>query len=522
MSSDVSVRELLSRANSLLASGDIANARSIAQQAYNLNKKDPDVLVLVSKVIIDPARQRNVLQQALQIAPTHREALARLATLDGSPIPVVPATPQRSFPVLPILAGVFGVVALLVLVGILVSHSHSDGSATEPTAAVALQSTVGGAPVLVPSTPTNNRVSVSPTALPSVTLVPSVILPTANTAGLDPLVLTATALQQGIAATNTISAQAAGLMQQGALSATNISLTQSTGQSTALELHNHLYLLAFEVWREEDRIFQLWKSNADGSDPIALTDGQTVVLPGFSWSPDGKQIAFLGARNQTIGIYRFDLVLNDIKLVLSMPKFDQGSASFIVAWAPDGSAIAYTREDGLYTVTPDGSTVKHIVTLPSGSFEHSPAWSQDSQQIAYVADDDIYLANRDGSGVKPVTTGKTLRVDSTRAEIASLQLVGRIITWTPDGNLAYTIVKPDGAVYTVSPDGTHTKLFLKQPYTLSWSPDGKQIAGLLLTADNTKQGIYLLNADGTGTPKLLVKFGQFGKYQQVLSPVWQS
>lgn len=100
--------------------------------------------------------------------------------------------------------------------------------------------------------------------------------------------------------------------------------------------------------------------------------------------------------------------------------------------------------------------------------------------------------------------------------------MGCIITWTPDGNLAYTIVKPDGAVYTISPDGTHTKLFLKQPYALSWSPDGKQIAGLLLTADNTKQGIYLLNADGTGTPKLLLKFGQFGKYQQILSPAWQS
>ena len=139
MSSDVSVRELLSRANSLLASGDIANARSIAQQAYNLNKKDPDVLVLVSKVLSDPVKQRDVLQRALQIAPTHREALTRLATLDRPLMPIVPLAPQRSFPVLPILAGVFGVVALLVLVGILVSRSHSDGSASEPTAALALQ-----------------------------------------------------------------------------------------------------------------------------------------------------------------------------------------------------------------------------------------------------------------------------------------------------------------------------------------------------------------------------------------------
>lgn len=261
------------------------------------------------------------------------------------------------------------------------------------------------------SIPTSNHVSLSPTALPIAPLVPSVIPPTANTVGLNTSGLTTTALQQGIAATSTTLAQAAGLTQQGALSATMISLTQSAEQTTALDPHNHLHLLAFEVWRAEDNIFQLWKSNADGSNPIALTDGQTIVFPGFSWSPDGKQIAFLGIRAQTAGIYRFDLVLNDVKLVLSMPRFDQGSAIFTVAWRPDGSAIAYMNKDGLYTVTPDGSTVKHIVTLPSGSFEHSPAWSQDSQQIAYVADDDIYLANRDGSGVKPVTTGKILRVE---------------------------------------------------------------------------------------------------------------
>ena len=61
MSSEVSIRELITRANRLLASGDLANARSLAQQAYHLNKKDPAVLVLVSKVITDPTKQRVTL-----------------------------------------------------------------------------------------------------------------------------------------------------------------------------------------------------------------------------------------------------------------------------------------------------------------------------------------------------------------------------------------------------------------------------------------------------------------------------
>jgi len=85
VSSNASIRELMSRANRLLANGDIAGARVLAQQAYTLDKTNPDVLVLVSKVIPDPLKQRNVLKQALRIDPTHREARQRLTELDQPP-----------------------------------------------------------------------------------------------------------------------------------------------------------------------------------------------------------------------------------------------------------------------------------------------------------------------------------------------------------------------------------------------------------------------------------------------------
>ena len=95
MSSDVSVRELITRANRLLASGDLANARSLAQQAYKLNKNDPDVLVLVSKVVTDVTRQRAALQSAVQLDPNHTEARQRLAALDTPP-PTCRTTPEAA------------------------------------------------------------------------------------------------------------------------------------------------------------------------------------------------------------------------------------------------------------------------------------------------------------------------------------------------------------------------------------------------------------------------------------------
>jgi len=81
VSSNDSIRDLMSRANRLLANGDTAGARALAQEAYTLDKTNPDVLVLVSKVITDPLKQRNVLKEALRIDPTHREAHERLTKL---------------------------------------------------------------------------------------------------------------------------------------------------------------------------------------------------------------------------------------------------------------------------------------------------------------------------------------------------------------------------------------------------------------------------------------------------------
>jgi len=423
MSSDVSIRELITRANRLLASGDLANARSVAQQAYQLNKNDPDVLVLVSKVITDLTRQRAALQSAVQLDPTHREARQRLAALDAPTPPAVPPLKPRAFPVLPILAGVFGVVALLVLVGILLSRSHSDGSVTEPTAAVALQSTVGTAPILVPSAPTNNRVSVSPTALPTATLVPSVIPLTANMLGLDPLVLTATALQQGIAATGTSLAQAvvnttqvAGLTQtatqQGALGATVVA--QQTALAAMDSLPGKLLVLgtrpedvnsakiqfltlpkknvrltlspdAQHIAYPSDDKQTLYIANADGANPQPVN---LVGAKSFGWSPNGQRL-LVGASQ---GLYMVSLS-DRVPILLFASTFwqtDAAAYSIDVAWSPDNQHIALWRGSGsetvivlnvLDTLKPD-QAVRVMLPLVGNNIAYgAPVWVPDGKRL---------------------------------------------------------------------------------------------------------------------------------------------
>jgi len=101
MANDISVHDLVTRANRFLANGDRKAARAAAQQAYHMAKNDPDVLVLVSKVIDSPSKQLNVLQRALQADPTHCEAreLYNVAIHSSSiAVPVVTAKSPQKMP----------------------------------------------------------------------------------------------------------------------------------------------------------------------------------------------------------------------------------------------------------------------------------------------------------------------------------------------------------------------------------------------------------------------------------------
>jgi len=522
MSSDVSIRELITRANRLLASGDLANARSLAQQAYKLNKNDPDVLVLVSKVITDVTRQRAALQSAVQLDPNHREARQRLAALDAPTPPAVPPLKPRAFPVLPILAGVFGVVALLVVVGILLSRSHSNGSAAEPTAAVALQSTVGAPPILIASTPTNNRVSVSPTARPTATLVPSVLLPTANTVGLDPLVLTATALQQGIAATGTSLAQAvvnttqvAGLTQtatqQGALGATVVA--QQTAMAVMDNLPGKLIVLgirpenvtsakiqflvlpqkkvsvtlspdAQHIAYSSDDKQTLYIANADGANP------QPVDLVGarsFGWSPNGQRL-LVGASQD---LYMVSLS-DRIPILLFASAFwqtDAAAYSIDMAWSPDNQHIASTSVSDavmelsvLDTLKPTQRVTVKVPVTPNTRYSQ-PVWFADGiRLLARVSD----------------------RENSVQKASVPIPLFSyKNDFWlSPTGQ--WVIFKVDGAggdkdgLYVMKTDGSGLKYLMKNsgfPDEVDWSPDGQRafINNAPLSYDNQPHGIQWLD-----------------------------
>src|ERR1022692_5106594 len=110
----------------------------------------------------------------------------------------------------------------------------------------------------------------------------------------------------------------------------------------------------------------------------------TRTIGDSTWSPDGKQIAFvsnISGRNNlwlvpSAGGWPTQLTISDQRQMQP-------------AWSPDGNWIAYASDlDGdevwdVFLVSPKSGEVLNLTTSKEIT-EQSPVWSPDSKQVAYT------------------------------------------------------------------------------------------------------------------------------------------
>jgi dipeptidyl aminopeptidase/acylaminoacyl peptidase len=167
----------------------------------------------------------------------------------------------------------------------------------------------------------------------------------------------------------------------------------------------------------------VWSVPTDGSaEPTRLTAGPRDSRP--RWSPDGRRLAFLGAREREWArdLYVLDLAGGEAQRVVTLPR---GIADYL--WSPDGACLCLVGAPD-FPADPD----RDPPATPDEARQRYQERVRHIDRFRYRLDgqgqlDDepvqLWLAGaRDGSGLRAITDGEA---DATRP------------SWLPDGRIAF-------------------------------------------------------------------------------------
>ena len=263
--------------------------------------------------------------------------------------------------------------------------------------------------------------------------------------------------------------------------------------------------------------------------------GAIGTMIAFGVSPDGERVAYATCENpqqdlrkaieefgwrEATSRYGYELAAIRIDGTQLQRLTKTTDFENYPSWSPDGERIAFlrTRGDGdpmslanrasLATMAADGSDRQTIVTGFDSLAMRPPSWSPDGRRLAFAGDD-----GESGLSIY------TVRTDGTELRRLADTLSGP--SWLPDGErIAYARADGDEvAIYTIAADGTDERRVTTIPgviwdpdtpdrvyiRTLEWSPDGSKILFIEnreLTGNDcsspTKQGVYVVGADGSG------------------------
>jgi TolB protein len=232
--------------------------------------------------------------------------------------------------------------------------------------------------------------------------------------------------------------------------------------------------------------WRIWVMDADGTGMRQLSEGEpedSDVDPCFS--PDATAVLFTSTRGGKSGVWR---MAPDGTGPERICDGDQAE------WSPDGTRIAFRREEALYVRHLESGEERRI--SPDG-WPHcsGPAWSPDGESIAFAcrwdAGNALFLTTPGG--------GEPVRVYDEKPACEP--------HWSPDGERL--VYETETHICTIRPDGTENRLVTYfggvQRYG-RFSPDGTQIVFCQGASERGPWELYVIPAPG-GAPRRLTEGG---------------
>lgn len=266
---------------------------------------------------------------------------------------------------------------------------------------------------------------------------------------------------------------------------------------------------AFAIDRDVAGVRELYTCKADGSGVVRVS-GEMVANGGIStspiaWAPNGSRIAYC-AEQDTDGQIELYTTRPDVSdpTKRSAPLIAAGDVGQY-SWSPNGKWIAYTADQNANNVfelfvapAAAGAVLEASGSLPSFGSVNEFAWSPDGKVLAYTADrfvDDTYeLFTTRFDGKAPIRVSGLLAPGSLVAGLGWSKLDGRVTYLQFPDPFDLRSVRADGSA-RVSIAGNLVPL--GEPFNTALSPKRDRIAFLLEIDASATSEAYAARADGT-------------------------